>query len=115
MQKILDKLTETHWEGFCILYPKLIRFNPPKIIINNRLSKTAGKCEVDFNIVHISGKFLAKFEHTILYVTLPHELAHQIDVNLNGIPKANRWHGKSWGDIMRAYGLPADTYHTMVL
>jgi predicted SprT family Zn-dependent metalloprotease len=44
-----------------------------------------------------------------------HEIAHQVDYNLNGVPAGNRWHGKTWQDIMLNYGVEPNTYHDMEL
>ncbi len=81
--------------------------------MNNRFTKTAGRCLVESNIVEIGSKFLPKHYNEIFTVTLPHEIAHQVDVNFHGLPRGNRWHGPTWQQIMIAYGLPPDTYHHM--
>ena len=101
------------WPRFVRLYPELRKFECPIIKLNNRFTKTAGQCLVEHNLVQIAAKFLPKHHHEIFSVTLPHEIAHQIDVNLNGMPRNNRWHGVSWQKIMVQYGLTPDTYHTM--
>ena len=116
-EKFLNTLAESHWENFCLLYPAMVRYNCPKIILNNRLSKTAGRCFVTENLIDMSAKVYRKEANIVLLnsVTLPHELAHQVDFNLNGYPKNNRWHGPTWKAIMIRFGLPPDTYHTMTL
>lgn len=114
LQQKLDIKGERVWQEFCLLYPRLIRHNPPKIILNNRLRTTAGRCDVEENTVELSTKFLTQFETQILNETLPHEFAHQIDYIFNGY--ADKFHhGKAWRAIMVAYGLPPLTYHTMKL
>ena len=87
----------------------------PAIELSNRLTKTAGKCYVEENRVVLGTKFLIKFPDIMADVIIPHELCHQVDFNKNGVPKNNRWHGTTWQNIMVKYGLPPDTYHTMVL
>ena len=107
----LNRQAQIIWETYCEIYPRLVKFDCPQIKLNGRFTKTAGNCEVENNIINIGYKFFPKFHNEMFSVILPHEIAHQIDYNLNGLPK--RWHGKSWQDIMLAYGLPADPYHQM--
>lgn len=99
------------WDVFCELYPQLCKFNPPKVILNGRYTKRAGCCEVENNLIQLGYKFFPKHRHNMYRVILPHEIAHQVDYNLHGLPA--RWHGKTWQNIMIKYGLPADTYHQM--
>lgn len=116
--KTLDKINkkaDSVWLEFCEIYPRLIRLNRPQIIANNRFTRTAACCEVENNIIHFGMKFMPKFENEMLTVVLPHEIAHQIDYILHGLPKNNRWHGKTWAEIMVKYGLPANPYHNMDL
>lgn len=112
LQKQLDIKAERVWQDFCLLYPKLIRHNPPKIVLNNRFSRTAGMCICEENTVQLATKFFTNNSDAMFAVILPHEFAHQVDFIFNGY--ANRFHhGKAWKNIMLNYGLPADTYHTM--
>ena len=110
----LQKLAETLWENYCEVYPRMVRFDVPTIEFNNRFTSTAGICIVADNKIQLGSKFFAAgFERQMCNVILPHELAHQIDYNLNGWPKGNRWHGKTWIEIMIRTGQKPDTYHTM--
>lgn len=109
--ELVTQKAESVWLEYCLLYPQLVKFDPPKIKLNFRFTKTAGNCEVENNVINIAGKFFPKYTQQMLQVIIPHEIAHQIDYNLNGLPK--RWHGKTWQNIMLKYGLPADTYHQM--
>lgn len=99
------------WRKYNILFPELRVFNKPAIMLNNRIYRTAGRCIVEDNIVELSSRLFINNYSAMLDIILPHEIAHQIDYNLNGLP--NRWHGKSWQYIMESFGLPADTYHTL--
>ena len=114
-QKTLQSLTENLWDSYAENFPALVRFDAPKIIINNRFTKCAGVNKSADNIVELGGKFLAQFPDEMTRVILPHELAHQIDFNLNGWYDRKPHHGKTWQVIMHKIGLPADPYHTMVL
>ena len=111
----LQKLTDTLWENFSETFPKLVRFNPPVIIVNNRLTKTAGYNIMQDNVIHLGGKFLAQFEANMLRVILPHELAHQIDWNINGWKPRKPFHGKDWVTIMVKTGQAPNPYHSMEL
>lgn len=115
MQTEIQKIADTQWDRFCELFPKLVRFDTPKIVLNNRIYRTAGRCWVERNEIDLSSKLLAnpKNKLAMLHVILPHELAHQVDFNLNGMPKNNRWHGRTWSEIMVKFGLPANPYHTL--
>ena len=118
----MDKMTlttkmiaqaDTAWDNFVILYPDLLSFNKPVIKLNNRIYKTAGRCLIEDNVIELSAKLFINNYSEMMNIILPHEMAHQIDYNLNGLP--NRWHGKSWQNIMESFGLPADTYHSLEL
>ena len=111
--KTINKKADAVWLEFCEIYPRLIRIERPVIIANNRFTKTAANCEVEYNRINFGMKFMTKFENEMLNVILPHEIAHQIDYILHGLPKNNRWHGRTWSEIMVKYGLPAKAYHNM--
>lgn len=111
----LQTRTEKLWGNYCEIFPKLVRFDPPKIILNNRLSTTAGYNRSEENVVHLATKFFVNNKREMLYTTLPHELAHQIDFNLYGWKKGQMHHRKSWQVIMVEIGLPPLLYHEMVL
>ena len=99
------------WDTYCEIYPQLVKFDCPQIKLNARFTKTAGNCEVENNVINLGLKFFAKYHDEMMQVIIPHEIAHQIDYNLNGIPA--RWHGANWQIIMQDYGLPAKPYHNM--
>ena len=111
----LNRKADIAWLRFCEINPKLVRFDVPLIKLNNRFTVVAGRCAVEENLIEMGNKFFPRFSREQFTVVLPHELAHQVDYNLNGLPKFNRWHGRTWSKIMIQYGLPADAYHTMDL
>ena len=115
METQTNKIVTQTWETLCLAFPKLIRFDPPIVKINNRIYRTAGRCFIEHNSIDLSAKLLAKHNTEMLTVILPHEIAHQADYNLNGMPKNNRWHGNNWAIIMHALDLPANPYHNMEL
>ncbi len=110
---IINRKADLVWLEFCEIYPRLIRLDRPVVVANNRFTKTAANCEVENNRINFGMKFMPKFENEMLNVILPHEIAHQIDYILHGLPANNRWHGKTWQEIMVKYGLPPNAYHTM--
>ena len=105
----------TIWDIFCTIYPTLANNAMPEIKLNNRFTVTAGICHVGYNTIEIGYKFMEKHSEEIFNIVLPHEIAHQIDFNLNGYPKNNRWHGTTWKNIMISFGLEPRTYHNMEL
>ena len=113
--KTLQAITDKLWDEYSETFPLLVRFNPPVIKINNRLSKTAGRNFMEDNIIEMSGKFLTQFERNMTKVILPHEIAHQIDWNINGWFTRKPHHGKEWIMIMCAIGQNPNPYHSMEL
>ena len=107
--------TDKIWNDFCESYPKLVWYNPPKIVLCNRLTKTAGKCYQEESVIHLANKFFANNMANMIRVILPHELAHAADWNLFGESEKNCGHGKKWAEIMVNYGLAAKKYHSMEL
>jgi predicted SprT family Zn-dependent metalloprotease len=117
-QQILNAVNAHHamaWARFVTLFPELVRFKAPTVKVNYRLSSTAGRNTSEENTYDLAGKFFAKHADEMLRVILPHEIAHQIDFNLNGWYKGKKHHGAKWCAIMEAYGLPPEPYHSMQL
>ena len=113
--KTLQTLTEKLWGDYCEVFPKLVRFDPPKIILNNRLTVTVGYNWSQKNTVDLAAKFFVNNKQNMLNVILPHELAHQIDFNLNGWRENKKHHGREWQIIMVELNQIPDPYHTMKL
>ena len=113
--KTLQTLTENLWAEYCEIFPRLVRFDAPKIAINNRFTKCAGCNISQDNIIQMAGKFLIQYPDNMIRVILPHEIAHQIDFNLNGWYDRKPHHGKQWIDIMNKINQPANPFHSMVL
>ena len=111
----IQKRTEILWAEYCEIFPRLVRFDVPVITINNRLTKCAARNFTETNIIDMGGKFLNQFESNMLRVILPHEIAHQIDFNLNGWYDRKPHHGKTWIDIMTKIGQAPNPFHSMVL
>ena len=112
MEHVIQTRLNVVWAAARNMYPRLVKFPQPTIAFNNRIYRTAGRCIVQDNHIEISKKlFIAGHSAELLAITIPHEAAHQIDYNLNGIPK--RWHHEPWKQIMRDFGLPPETYHNM--
>ena len=109
----LEKVTDHIWAELIESYPKLVRFNAPKIVLNNRFTKTAGCNYQTLNQIDLASKFFARNSVQMFSSILPHEIAHQADYNLFGDSEKNCGHGVKWCEIMVNYGLDADPYHTM--
>ncbi len=117
--KIIDRLESLagmDWAVLCEMYPRLVRFNPPKVYLNNRFTRTAGVCYCDTGRIELGTKFLThskQYQQTMYRVILPHEIIHYADFILHGKPEKLCGHGKMWTKMMLEYGLPADKYHRM--
>lgn len=105
MQERLDAI----WKRFCMLYPKLDKFQQPTVVFNNRLKATAGRCYYDDNIIELSTSLYKKYELEFWIDTIPHEFAHQVTHNIFGNTKQH--HGPEWKSVMLAYGIEPRTYH----
>jgi predicted SprT family Zn-dependent metalloprotease len=114
-QSTLQQLAQNLWDEYCEIFPKLVKFDCPRIVLNNRFTKTAGMSYADENRIDLGVKFFAKNAHEIMTVTLPHELAHQIEYNLNGWYPRKLHHGKQWQEIMVLIGQDPNPYHTMTI
>lgn len=113
--KQLQILADRLWGEYAETFPALVRFDTPIIKINNRFTKTAGCNRTEINVIELAGKFLAQFPDNMLRVILPHELAHQIDYNLNGWYDRKPHHGAQWIEIMQKINQKPNPYHSMVL
>jgi len=114
-QFYVDSQTNKIWETLSESYPRLIRFNPPKIKLCNRLYRTAGKCYQEENLIHLANKFFVNNSAEMFRTILPHEIAHQADFVLFGESEKKCGHGLQWQKIMVQLGLPANKYHSMTL
>ena len=118
LQTLLDRRADAVWAVLCELRPRLVRYNPPKIKINGRLYRTAGRCFQDTRIVDVGYRFFTysqRYSSIMLNIIVPHELIHQADFDLYGDSELTCGHGKNWCKLMLEYGLPANPYHTMDL
>ena len=115
LQHKIEIVTEGIWLALAESYPKLIRFDAPKIVLCNRLTRTAGKCYQEENRIHLGNKFFLNNHSAMMLQILPHEIAHQADFNLFGLSEKNCGHGKKWCEIMVKLGLPANKYHSLVI
>lgn len=111
----LNRYAGELWVKYNKTFSGLKMFKCPKIILNNRYTKTAGVNYQQLNEIQLAAKFFVKFEAEMLTVILPHELAHQIDFNLYGISDKKCGHGKNWCNVMEKIGLPANKYHSLEL
>lgn len=104
------------WDNLCELYPRLLKYNPPVIILNNRLWRNAGLSHQESNIIELGYKFFiysTDYYYEMINIILPHEIIHQADYNLFGLSEAKCGHGKKWREIMINYGLEDNKYHSM--
>ena len=111
----VEKATDSIWSALAESYPKLVRFDAPKIVLCNRLTRTAGKNYQTLNRIHLANKFYARNYAEMFSIILPHEIAHQADFNLFGESEKKCGHGKNWAKIMVELGLPANKYHSLTI
>ena len=116
LQKTLDYKAEAVWQRLARLHWALAGFDVPKVKLNGRLYRTAGRCYQDQNLVELGTQF---FQHSdawhneMLQVILPHEIIHRADYVLYGESEKKCGHGKNWQRLMVQYGLPPAKLHTM--
>ena len=115
LQHKIDFVTNGIWLALMESYPKLVRFDAPKIVLCNRLTRTAGKCYQEENRIHLGNKFFLNNHRAMMLEILPHEIAHQADFNIFGLSEKNCGHGKKWCEIMVKLGLPANRYHSLTI
>lgn len=113
--KTLTPYVDFCWERFIEYYPALVKFDPPKMVLCNRLTRTAGKTYQEVRKIHLANKFFARNRVEMLKIILPHELAHQVDFDLFGESEKKCGHGKKWQEIMVKFGIPANKYHSLVI
>jgi predicted SprT family Zn-dependent metalloprotease len=82
----------------------------PIIVMNNRLTSTAGRAWLDSNKIDLSVYLMAHNEEYFYKVIIPHELCHHIAYRLMGDTK----HGKHWKETMVKMGLTPDVYHPLI-
>ena len=114
----LNSKCESIWETLAEMHGKLVRFNPPKIVLDARLWRTAGMCHQEENLIRLGYKFFLHSEiynKQMLLQILPHEIIHQADFDLFGISEKNCGHGKNWCNLMVQYGLKPEKYHSMAI
>lgn len=108
----IQELAESLWAEYCEIFPQLVKFDCPKIVYNNRFRSTAGVCYAWQNKIELASKFMLNNRKEMLTVILPHEMAHQIDFNLNGDPSPY-WHRPAWKLIMVKIGQNPARCHSM--
>lgn len=115
-QKIQDHAQRV-WDLFIEIYPRLVKFDCPKIVLNGRFTKSAGMCYYELNKIDISLKYYIFNETHIITDTLVHELAHQVTYNLYGGESCRKLqgHGVEWCKVMSDYGLEPNRYHTLAI
>jgi predicted SprT family Zn-dependent metalloprotease len=104
------------WADLCELRPKLVRYDPTKIVLNARLWRTAGCCFQATRRIDLGFKFFLhskEYANIMRDVIIPHEVIHQADFDLYGESELKCGHGENWRKLMLEYGLPANKFHSM--
>lgn len=119
LRETLQTRVSVVWDTLAEGYPRLTRFDPPKVLLNNRLWRTGGMAysEDGNNRIELGTKFFlfsAEYEKTMYDVVLPHEVIHVADFRLNNYKEYHKFfHAKNWQDMMVYYGLPPHANHSM--
>lgn len=111
----LQLISNDYWAEYINIFPELGKFQRPIIKVNNRFTKTGGINRSELNTIELAGKYFANNTDTMINIILPHEIAHQIDHNLNGWHTGKKHHGKTWQEIMVLIDQIPNPYHYMVL
>jgi len=109
--QVLEQQVSRTWRELQELYPKLKKYNAPKVKINNRMWRTAGLAHCEIHCVEFSSKFFNRYEFEMYREIIPHELIHVADFIINGDDPTNFWHGPMWCKMMKEYGLPPNRFH----
>lgn len=109
----LQAYAETLWGEYCEIFPKLVNFDCPKIVLKTTMRKDAGECQQEDNVIRINKRFFKHYADNMLRVIIPHELAHQIDYNFNGLSERACGHSMEWAIIMIKIGLEPCIHHNM--
>lgn len=90
-------------------------FKPPRIILNNRLWRTAGWCYVNERCIHFGTKFFRHFHNRMISEILVHELCHQAVADIWGFNPVNGGHCNNWAYLMNRMGFEPKRFHDMVI
>ena len=113
--QVLEQQVSRTWRELQELYPKLKKYNAPKVKINNRMWRTAGLAHCEIHCVEFSSKFFNRYEFEMYREIIPHELIHVADFIINGDDPTNFWHGPMWCKMMQEYGLEPNRFHNLYI
>lgn len=96
------------WKKFSRVYSDI--GNCPKMVLNNRLKTTAGRCHLDHGFIDLSTELFWQYTENFVKDTIPHELAHMVAYRVYG----DEGHGKDWYSVIDKMGIPTSRLHNMV-
>lgn len=105
--EIAQAAADKAWLRFVKLYPRVGAM--PKIIFNNRLKTTAGRCDYATRTVDLSTSLMRENVKEFCDTIIPHELAHQVAFDIYG----DSGHGNAWKSVMIAYGIEPARCHNL--
>lgn len=109
----IDQYSDNAWDIMCEHNPKLAKFEKPRIILNNRLWRSAGICYVYERQIHLGTKFFNAFHERMFKEIIIHELCHQAVADMWGFNPVNGGHCENWKYLMRKWGLFPNRFHDM--
>lgn len=98
----LQTRLESLWADYCETFPKLAKFDCPTIEISPRLRVNLATNTSEYNLVRVAKRYYESNIDLYWGEIIPHELAHQIDYNLNSWGYRENHHRESWVNIMLA-------------
>lgn len=105
--EIAQTAADKAWLLFCRIYPQVGKM--PKIIFNNRLKTTAGRCDYAARVVDLSPSLMRENVKEFCNTIIPHELAHQVAFDVYG----DTGHGPDWKSVMVVYGIEPARCHSL--
>lgn len=105
--EIAQAAADKAWLRFRKLYAKLGTM--PRIVFNNRLKTTAGRCDYSERLIDLSTSLMRENVAEFCNTIIPHELAHQVAFDVYG----DTGHGPDWKSVMIAYGIEPARCHSL--
>ncbi len=101
------------WYSIACDYFKIV--NPLPLIIDFSLTGSVAGCAIGTHRLEYNPTLAQENESDFISKTIPHEIAHLIDVKVYGIVKSGKkikHHGDGWKSVMRVFGLTPTRCHS---
>lgn len=109
---MMIKLAEVAVTEFCAKYAQQgYAIRPPQVVVEKLNGGVAGLACIRENLIKLDEDYFRENQDSILFDTIPHEIAHFIVRSYYPMAKQN--HGPEFRKVMQSIGLSGSTYHTM--